>query len=467
MQQAVVLCGGKGTRLGKLAEMLPKPMMPIEGKPLLQRTVELLKQCGFRHIIFAAGYKAEVISDFFRNYNPELRIDVVVEDRPLGTAGPLRLAEPYLNDNFLLVYGDIFLDLDVTSLWRGHCTKRPLATILVRASDHPWDSDLVELGNGSEVNGFVPKAGRTKPYKNVSNCAIYALSKGILRFVPAIPDGPVDFVKDVFPKALRAGNRIVAQWLPPTGYVQDMGTPDRLEIVQKYVSDRCEIEFARANPGPIRAVLLDRDGVLNRNVGLIDAPERVDVLPGVPEALAILTQHQKQCVIVTNQPVIARGLCDEETLNKIHCRLQTAIEAKGGNIRAIYYCPHHPETHHGEGIAELRRACLCRKPRPGLILKAWRECCLNLNECIMIGDSECDIEAAYNAGIRSILIGNTAQWNSPVLPTYKFSSLLDAANAIVSGDLDRQRASGTDLVTDSYHGYHKDTSPHQFRWWWD
>jgi histidinol-phosphate phosphatase family protein len=188
-------------------------------------------------------------------------------------------------------------------------------------------------------------------------------------------------------------------------------------------------------------VFLDRDGVLNVDFGLIDRPERMQLLPGAAEAIALLNRQGIRCVVTTNQPVVARGLCTAETLEAIHDRLRSEIAAGGGKLDAIYVCPHHPETHHGEGVPALRRACRCRKPAPGLIFRACREMDLNLGASMMVGDRACDVRAGRAAGIRTVLLGkpeHREQVRPTAAPDAEFDSLLAFARAVVEDDFARQ-----------------------------
>jgi histidinol-phosphate phosphatase family protein len=212
-----------------------------------------------------------------------------------------------------------------------------------------------------------------------------------------------------------------------------MGTPDRLAAVEEYLADRDLAAAARATPEQIDTVFLDRDGVLNTEVDLVHRPEQLELLPGAAEAVARLNRCGIRCVVVTNQPVIARGLCTEETLAVIHERLRELIRRGGGELAAIYHCPHHPETHHGEGVPSLRRACRCRKPAPGMLFRARRELGLDLARCAMVGNHAIDIRAGHAAGVRTVLVGPPAlrtRQSASTHPDAQFDSLLAFAEAV-------------------------------------
>jgi D,D-heptose 1,7-bisphosphate phosphatase len=153
------------------------------------------------------------------------------------------------------------------------------------------------------------------------------------------------------------------------------------------------------------AVFLDRDGTINEDVGLVSRPEDLQLMAGVASALKILKDAGAVLLLITNQPVVAREIVDEAGLVRIHDRLQALLAAEGAKLDGIYYCPHHPETHHPEAAdPRYRRECECRKPKPGMILAAAKEFDINLGASFFVGDSTRDIAAATAAGCTPILV---------------------------------------------------------------
>lgn len=426
--------------MGDAVRDLPKPMIPIEGRPVLDHIISNLAKAGIQRFVLAAGYRGDVVARYYTaTRHADCRIEVLTEPEPGGTAGALRGCANRLDDDFVLAYGDVFLDFDARGLIAAHETHRPLGTLLVRASDHPWDSHLVVADDTGRVLEFVNRREPGRLYRNVANAAVHVVSRRLLDFVPA--EGPADLGADVFPVAIARGETLGVHFLEEEGFVKDMGTPERLASVEEYLADRALAEAARARPQPIETVFLDRDGVLTVDSGFIDRPEKLELLPGVAEAMALLHRQGIRCVVTTNQPIVARGLCTMATLEAIHDRLRARIAAGGGRIDAIYACPHHPETHHGEGVPELRRGCRCRKPAPGLIFRARRELGLNLAACIMVGDRTSDVRAGRAAGIRAVLLGkpeHRAQVRQASAPDGEFDSLLAFAKAVAEDGFVRQ-----------------------------
>jgi mannose-1-phosphate guanylyltransferase/phosphomannomutase len=441
VRQAVILCGGVGARLGERVRDVPKPLLPVGGRPVLDHVIDCLAAAGVSDFILAAGYLGSKINEYYGSgdRHPRCKIRTVIEDEPLGTAGAVRACGELLDEDFVLAYGDVFIDFSAEQLIATHEAHHPLATLLVRASDHPWDSHLVDTDASGRVREFIHRHDPERRYRNIANAAVYVLSRRVLEFIPA--DRPSDFGADVFPAAIAAGAILCTHKLEEEGFVKDMGTPDRLQAVEEYLTERALGTAARSNPEPIDTVFLDRDGVLNADLDLIHRPEQLELLPGAAEAVARLTRHGIRSVVVTNQPVIARGLCTEETLTAIHEKLRQLIRSGGGELSAIYHCPHHPETHHGEGVPSLRRACRCRKPAPGMLFRARRELGLNLARCAMVGDHAIDVRAGRAAGVRTVLVGpssSRAAEAAAACPDEQFDSLLAFAEAVTERRAFRQ-----------------------------
>jgi len=411
MKQAIILCGGRGTRLGAEFSHVPKPLVPVDGVPLLDRILENAVRAGVTEAILAAGHLGEQIAERYQAHNPwGLKIHTHIEGKPLGTAGCMHEIADLLDEDFVLLYGDVFLDFDLSALIARHESEKPVATVLVRQSDHPKDSDLVEVDPESDrVLAFLPKATRDPDgiYRNCANAAVYACSRELLDYISN--DVSSDIATHVFPAVLNAGKDIRAHELEETGYVKDMGTPARLVEVERYWRRKSQAVAARQSPRKIRAVILDRDGVILRDHGPSTDPGTIEFMPGALDGLAALSARGITCMVATNQPWIARGLLTPEKLEAAHERMKFQIEAAGGKLLDIVHSPYHPETHHAEGIAELRRSSECRKPRPGMLFELMERHGFGPAETVMIGDSRADIVAARNAGMRSILIGADPQ----------------------------------------------------------
>lgn len=165
-----------------------------------------------------------------------------------------------------------------------------------------------------------------------------------------------------------------------------------------------------AAAGTARAVFLDRDGVILVENGFVVEPAGIRVAPDAPEALARLRENGFDLVVVTNQSAVARGLASEERVRAVHERLGEMLAAAGADVRAFYVCPHHPSA----DVAAYRVACDCRKPRPGLLLRAAAELGIDLAASVMVGDRLSDVAAGRRAGCRTVLVRTGAHLEPPI-----------------------------------------------------
>jgi len=403
MMKVVIIAGGRGTRIASVASDVPKSMIPVCGKPVVEYQIELAKRYGFTDILFLIGHLGSQIQDYFGDGSRwGVHIEYFMEISPLGTGGALPLVRDMLSDAFFVFYGDTVMDFDMKAMLDYHTSHSAALTLFLHPNDHSFDSDLVEVDDGGYVSGFIfkPHEG-LYAYRNLVNAALYIMDKRCLDYFST---GKCALEKDVFPRLLSAG-------LPVAGYVsseyiKDMGTPDRWESVGRDVAAGKPAMCNRGNLISKRpAVFLDRDGVICEEVGLLHKVGQVRLVAGAAEAVRLINQSGYLAVVVTNQPVIARNLCSIEDLGLIHRRLEALLGDEGAYLNAIYYCPHHPDMGYPEERVEYKIECECRKPKPGMLLRAASELNIDLSASYMIGDSDRDVKAGENAGLRqSILI---------------------------------------------------------------
>jgi len=441
IRQCVILAGGKGTRLGELALRVPKAMVPVAGRPMLQHHLEWCQRHGMDKVLVCAGHLGEQIAAFVGAGSwGTMDVQVMIEPSPLGTSGALPGLSAILDESFLVLYGDVFVAFDPTALIQTHLISGAVATLLTRASDHPWDSHLVEVDDGGRVREFVAQREPGRLYRNRANAAVYACSRSVLDFIPK--EGASDFGADVFPAALAAGSQLAVCELRPPGFVKDMGTPERLRALESWLEERDWIEQARGAHEAVRTVFLDRDGTLNREDKPVLRPDDLVLLPGAAEAVKRFNEAGIRVVVVTNQAVVARGLCTADDVEAVHERLEEALAKNGAHLDAVYYSPYHPETHHGEGVPELRRASRCRKPDVGMLMRAVRELGVDLRSSVLVGNTATDIETARNAGIHGILVEAPTPEPDDQQPDAWFPTLLDAARVIVEQSANAMKAAG-------------------------
>ncbi len=401
MNQLVILAGGMGTRLRARLGDLPKPMIPFAGRPLLELQVELARQHGFDDIIIFACHRAEVIEQHFGNGSAfGVRLRTVVEREPLGTAGAVLAAMDLLADRFVVMYGDTMVNVDLGRLARTHMAAGADATLLVHPNDHPLDSDLIEVDGRDWVTAF---HNRPHPadrwFQNLVNAGLYVLEKAALR-AWAPPARALDFGKDLFPAMLAKGARLLAYTSPE--YIKDIGTPERYDKIQAELASGVVARNSLSTPQ--RAVFLDRDGTLIEERDGLRRPDELVLLPGAAAAVRELNHHGWRVVVVTNQPVIAKGFCTEAELAVIHHKMETLLGREHAFVDRIYYCPHHPHKGYPGERSELKIDCECRKPKAGMLLRAAAELQIDLTASWMVGDTTIDLETARAAGVRGVLV---------------------------------------------------------------
>ena len=399
---AVIMAGGKGSRLLSITnDEIPKPMVPVDGKPLLEYQVEKLKTYGIKKIVMIVGHLGEKIVDHFKDgKNFGVEIDYIFEKEPLGTAG----AFYYLKDkidakDFMLVFGDVFFDMDFDRMEDFHFKNSALTTLLAHPNGHPYDSDLIQTDDNGRVIGFDSKHNvRDYWYDNMVNAGMYIINKRLLDLVKE----PVktDFEKDILANQVKLGANIYAYHTPE--YVKDVGTVDRINATVEELKSGL-IQSKNLKNKQI-AIFLDRDGTINVSKGFISKADDLELIPRSIEAIKAINKSGALAIVITNQPVIARGECSFEELHNIHNKLKTLLGEKGAFVDDIFYCPHHPDKGFEGEVPELKFDCECRKPKTGMINEAVKKYNIDLSKSYMVGDSTMDLETARNAGVKSVLV---------------------------------------------------------------
>ena len=395
--QVIILAGGRGTRLGEHARTIPKPMVNIGGRPNLEHQILLAKRYGFRSVLFLVSHLADRIEAHFgdgRRFN--MGISYCAEESPLGTAGALCRAGALLEDRFLVLYGDVFVECDLARVCTDHARYRPLATLVVHPTDHPYDSDLVEIDSEGWIRAIHPKSRRGDQYlANMANSGVAVFERHVLALIP--PGQHLDLATDIFPTLARGGDLRAYR---SAEYFKDFGTPDRLTRARLDFDTGKPVRLSRGHHRP--AVFLDRDGVINKLVPHLSDPAQMELIPGAAQAIRRLNEAGFLVVVVTNQPVVARGECTPDTLRLIHNKMETLLGREHAWIDAVYFCPHHPDKGFAGEIPELKVDCTCRKPKTGMYEQAVRDWNISLAGSYGIGDSRRDVIAARRTGIGAI-----------------------------------------------------------------
>jgi histidinol-phosphate phosphatase family protein len=426
--KAVILAGGEGSRLKGISRNIPKPMLSIAGAPILEHQVNLLKRYGITDILMILGHLSEVVEGHFGDGGRfDVRISYHREDKPLGTTGGVKECESLLTEDFLMLYGDVILDMDLDRLVRFHREKNGDGTLVLHPNDHPYDSDLVEIDENNRIIAFYSKPHPDGRYfRNLVNAAVYVFSPTILDELT--PGVKADFGKDIFPNILQK-RRLYGYESPE--YIKDMGTSERLSATER---DLIAGKVARLNRQFKRAaIFIDRDGVINRHVGLLAREEDLELIPGVAEAIGKINASEFLAVVVTNQSVVARNLCSMEDVREIHRKMETLLGDEGAYLNGIYFCPHHPDKGYPEENPAYKITCNCRKPAIGMLEAAVADLGIDLATSCMIGDTSRDVQTARNAGIRAFVVHSGDDYgDASITPDGSFDDLQQAVNCILS-----------------------------------
>lgn len=425
--KTVIMAGGKGTRISSVASDIPKPMIKIEGKPVLEHEIECLRDQGFTDLIITVSHLGSIIMDYFGDGSDRgVQIEYFNEDQPLGNAGALFKLRDQLKDDFLLLNADAVFDVDFNRFVDYHKTKGGLVTLFTHPNNHPYDSGVLIADDNGTVETWLTKEDiRPQWYRNRVNAGLHVINPTVLDMTGIDPEmvgmmvggkpAKVDLDRQIL-KPLCGTGKMYCYDSPE--YVKDMGTPDRYEAVcNDYAAGRVKSKNLKRKQ---KAIFLDRDGTINRYVGFLRNIDEFELLPGVADAIKKINASGYLAIVVTNQPVIARGEVTVEQLQEIHNKMETLLGTEGAYLDAIYYCPHHPHRGYEGEIPELKIDCDCRKPKPGMLLKAAKDFNIDLSSSWMVGDGVNDIKAGQAAGCMTALIGSEDNGQDMII-----SSLLD------------------------------------------
>lgn len=417
--RAVIMAGGKGTRLAALHAEIPKPMFPVCGKPILAYQVESLAKSGVGDITLIVGHLKEVVKGYFADGQRfGVRIGYIEEDEPLGTAGALYFlkGEP---EDFILVFGDLILDIDFKRFMGYHKGKGAAITLYGHPNAHPYDSDVVEVDGEHRVTGILRKdVERRFYYHNFVNAGLYCINPAALDQMETLQK--IDFEKQFISRFIKQG-RVYAY--KSTEYVKDMGTPDRLAAVLDDIENG--VVSARSLKQKQKAIFLGWYGMLHKHAGRSASMEDFELLPAAAEAIARVNASPYLVLLATDQPV---GVQDEATFQEfdsIHKKMETELGNRGAYLDDIVFCPH-------QDI--LKIGCGYRKLGMGALTKEAEKYNIDLRLSWYIGDAIMDIQTGQNAGMKTALLqtdeaGTYGKYH--VKPDYIAKDLMAAVNHIL------------------------------------
>jgi D-glycero-D-manno-heptose 1,7-bisphosphate phosphatase len=366
-------------------------MVQIHAKPFLEYLIEQLRDQGFQRILLLLGYLPEIIQEYFRDGSRwGLKVQYSVSGIEDETGRRLKLAASHLDPYFLLLYCDNYWPMQIEKMWTRFVAAQVPAMITVYSNNDGYTRNSVRV----DQHGYVIDYDKSCKSPGLQGVEISygLLSKSVLSM---LPDKNVSLEETLYPRLAR--HRELLAYVTDHRYYS-VGALHRLSLTEAFFASR-------------PAVILDRDGVLNKRppqAHYVQSWEKFEWLPGAREALRLYSQAGYRVVVVSNQAGIGRGVMKETDLQHIHQRMQADVKEAGGQIEAFYYCPH-----------DWSDGCDCRKPKPGLLYQAQRELSLDLTRTLFIGDDERDRQAADAAGCPSAMVSDEV-------------SLLDIVRKVVS-----------------------------------
>ncbi len=398
--KAFVLAAGEGSRLRPLTLNMPKPMLPIDGKPLLEHTVQWLRRYGIKDIAVNLHHCPDVIVNYFGSGEPlDVELAYSYEDTVLGTAGGVRKMRDFIGDSpLVIVYGDVLTDINLHDLLAFHrqVTTRDSAAAVTLSLYHvsnPTEVGLVDLDSDGRILRFVEKPKREEVFTDLANAGILVVEPWVIDMIP--PGIVFDFGRDLFPMLLEKGVSMYGWVAPADTFIMDIGSHAAYDRAQQDWPAHLRVRQTVLQP----AIFVDRDGVINCNrPDYVKSWAEFEFLPGAIEALRRLSQLGWPIIVVSNQSVVGRGVVEPQVVDDIHARMVAAIRQAGGRVDDVLYCPHAPQEH-----------CDCRKPQPGLFHQAAERHNIDLSCSYMIGDAACDVEAACAAGCKPVVV-RSGRW---------------------------------------------------------
>lgn len=422
--EVVIIAGGKASRLKKISKK-PKILVNLKKNySLLEELIKNLKSNYINSASLLSGKNGNYIQNFFRKKEiKNFNLKVIHEDKLLGTAGCLKnLNHSRLKENILIIYGDLLFNININKFFNNFIKTQSDISIFSHPSDHLMDSDILDVNSKNRVHNIYFKPHKKKLLcNNLTMSGIFLVKKRLLKHISN--NKKSDFSKHFLKKILKANYKITS--FRSREYCRDLGTPKRLKNVREDFKKN-KNNFLSINK-KIPAIFIDRDGVINKDLGPKKYSNPLNFLRDSIKGLQLLRKTKFLIFLITNQGAIAKGLISYNEVENSFKNYEIYLSSKNFYFDKIYFCPHHPAKGFVNENKKYKVICNCRKPRPGLILKAKKEFNIDLNKSYFIGDSLNDYKAAKNAGVKIIMTKKLENKN------YIFkSSLFKAARFISS-----------------------------------
>jgi len=408
INQAIITLGGKGTRLESITKGVPKPLYPIHGVCVLERSIQILKNQGISKFIFFINYLPELFDIFSKKLIKKYGVEIqtVLENEPKGEAGSIFDCIEILDNEFLFLSGDVIFDVDLKRFENYHFSKKSDITIMTHLTDHPEDSDcIIESPSNSIAEYKLKNVGKHKNSFFLGNAGLSIISKKVIETLQdkkIIFEKEISLFRDVVINSLKMNFQVFSY--NTSEYLKDMGTPDRFKNVAKDI--KRNIVSIKSYRSKQKVLFLDRDDTL------IKCPDKKYILNKTDiifyeeriKKIANISKDFNFCLIITNQPQISMGLCSWDDVLEINGIIINQCQIWNLKISGFYICPHHPHSGFSNEVKVLKTNCFCRKPSPGMILEASHNRNIDLKHSLFIGDSKRDFYAAKNSGTKFLSV---------------------------------------------------------------
>lgn len=400
--QAVILCGGLGTRLRPITDTLPKPLAPIHGRPFLAFLIDQLREQGVERIVLLTGYRGEMIRDRFGDGAAcGVRIEYSEGPAEWETGRRIWQARAMLDEQFLLLYSDNFATVNVDAIAVRHAAHGAAVTLLVQAKA----KGNIRLAGDGRVETYDPS--RTMPGLDRVEIGYMIVERD--RVLAAFAEPDVSFSK-ILERLVQQGQ--VAGLLSGDPY-HSISDIDRWHLAERYLAIK-------------RIVLVDRDGTINQRPpkgGYVASWDEFRWIDETVEAMGQLARQGFRFLVISNQAGIGRGIVEAAVVEAINQRMVAELRSQGIDVLGVYVCPHHWDD-----------KCTCRKPEPGLFFDVSRTHLLRMDRTVYVGDDPRDARAAFNAGCLSVMVGPDRDQDpgGGARPALSVPTLLDAVPWIVS-----------------------------------